>query len=936
MVTSRQLLSSLLPTVLLSCAAFAKPRESVPITVTVATTSKSVAIPPDFVGLGFETAMELPNAYGVRGHFFTQTNKQVIALLQNIGVRNIRLGGGTVNGILGGVHCAMAIPTDADIANLFQFARAADVEVIYSLRQLNMHACPTSSLASNDASAALYIWKNYRGNIQSFAIGNEPDWRSLHTHPGHVVDPGIYETISGPSGSAVRGSAYPSYLADWRKVTDTILRLVPAAVFSGPDTGAYSKLTYTPNSATGVSWTQKFAEDEKSAKNGIGLQLLKNALQHYYVGGSPKGTTSQQAIDNMLSRNWVNDTKISKGPEGPETYTPYPWLFTHNLEPILKDGVPYRMTEANDVLGGVQGASNGYAAALWALDYMHWWAAHGMAGVNFHNNPWIKTDTIVPNPNPCIGPCGNYQSTPKGYGMKAFDLGGHGYVEPVAISNPRNINVTAYAVGDAQDLYVTIINKTHSSTHDIADAVVTIRTPGFNAASAASMVLTDGDPGNAASLKVTLGGALIPNKGRWVGQWMPLGPDTNGRVIVTVPSTTAAVIRIHAVGNYAGPIQLNQNGTLEVFGTRCDEDVQPHKHNNGNVLTGCNPDGHTWRKRQLTVDSPDSPLITWDSWKELGGRIRSSGDTIVAKTLDETLEVITSSATGDVYSNYQLAQGGSWNGWTDMGSSSSGITSLQAANNTDGSLSIFGIRNQGDVWVTSQNAPGVAWSNWTDLRGERIQPGFVVGQNLNGRLEVVGADSSGGVWDNRQTDSGAWGDWKSLSGKPVNPRLAIARNVDGRLEAFGVDSDGNVWHNWQFTPGGDWKGWSEIAGKRIEPGFVVGQTRDGRLAIFGVETHGHSHPRSMGAGDHNKGRRGVWSSWQQTPGGTFRTEWMNLGGSNIDPELLVGNTADGRIELFSVGSNREVWTDWQLSNVRHWSGWSDLGGKGVGFYSDQK
>lgn len=65
-----------------------------------------------------------------------------------------------------------------------------------------------------------------------------------------------------------------------------------------------------------------------------------------------------------------------------------------------------------------------------------------VAGVNLHNNPWIPTDTVVPDPDPC-GPrgCGNYRATPKAQGMKAFSPGSRGFVEPVKISNPKNINL---------------------------------------------------------------------------------------------------------------------------------------------------------------------------------------------------------------------------------------------------------------------------------------------------------------------------------------------------------------------------------------------------------------------------------------------------------------------------------------------------------------
>ncbi|HVC90265.1 MAG TPA: hypothetical protein VND66_06550 [Acidobacteriaceae bacterium] len=878
--------------------AWPQSRPSVPIILTIQTASHGYAIPGDFSGLGFETASELPNHYGVLGHFFDPSNTQAITVLQNIGVKDIRVGGGTVNGNLNGVHCSASIPTNADIDNLFQFAHAAGVKVIYSLRLLNSTACADPNLAAGDARAASYIWRKYRASLDSFAIGNEPDWHHLHSYPGNIVDPAVYETIPG-----IAGSAYPSYLADWRYFAKTIMRSVAAATFVDPYTGSYTTLTNTPNPTSGVSWTQQFTEDEKNAKNGVGAPLLVAAAQHHYVGGSPKGTTTQQAIDNMLSRNWVDDTQISTGPEGPETYTPYPWLYRHNLEPVLKDGVPYRMTEANDVLGGVQGASNAYAAALWALDYMHWWAAHGMAGVNFHNNPWIGTDTIVPSPNPCpTTGCGNYHTTPKGYGMKAFDLGGHGYVEPIAISNPNNVNVTAYAVGDARDLYVTVINKTHNSTNDSADAVVTIRPDGFPAASVALMVLTDGDPGNAGLMTAKIGDASIPNDGRWPGQWIALDAEKNGQVIVTVPATTAAVVRIHAAGQDAGPIQMNQNGALEIFG------IDRH--------------GRIWHNWQKGAAVPNSSLVDWNGWTVLGGGVRSSAAAAVARNLDNTLEMFVPSRTGTVYDNHQITPEGAWSGWADMGASSRGITNLQAANNADGSLSVFGVGADGDLWCASQSAPGVGWSDWTGLRGEQINPGFVVGQNLNGRAEVFGVGRDGDVWNNWQASSGGWSGWNRLPGEAMNPQLAIARNLTGEIFIFGIGiTNEDVWYASQKTPGGAWNRWRDLGtdglnGVKIQPGFVVGQNADGRFEIAGVGSDGK-----------------VWHTWV-TKSGDW-SGWDSLGGVGIHPQLTIDNTADGRMQLFGIGRNKDVWSIWQTNPGGIWSVWSDFGERGMKFYSSQ-
>ena len=56
---------------------------------------------------------------------------------------------------------------------------------------------------------------------------------------------------------------------------------------------------------------------------------------------------------------------------GTTKFHPYPYVYNTVLARLLAEGVPYRMTEANDCLHGVVGASDGFAAALWALDYMH-------------------------------------------------------------------------------------------------------------------------------------------------------------------------------------------------------------------------------------------------------------------------------------------------------------------------------------------------------------------------------------------------------------------------------------------------------------------------------------------------------------------------------------------------------------------------------------
>ena len=120
---------------------------------------------------------------------------------------------------------------------------------------------------------------------------------------------------------------------------------------SGPDTGAYWPLTYYPGPDGRRSWTEQLARDEQNSGR------IAEVTQHYYVGHEPGDTTAQQAISNMLSPEWVTHKEIFTQSERIK-YIPYPWLHKNNLAPVAEAGLRYRLTESNDYLKGVEGASN--------------------------------------------------------------------------------------------------------------------------------------------------------------------------------------------------------------------------------------------------------------------------------------------------------------------------------------------------------------------------------------------------------------------------------------------------------------------------------------------------------------------------------------------------------------------------------------------------
>ena len=451
-----------------------------PVELTV-TDTPGFTIPANFTGISFESDAASPNHRGVKGYFFSPSNKQLINLFINSGIRVLRMGGGTVD-----MHPEDAAYNRAAIDSVFGFAKAVGIKVIYSLPLLN--ASDTAA-----ASTAKYIWIHYKDFLDCFSIGNEPNC------------PPYFEAKIGAIKS------YPEFLDAWRKFATTILKAVPNAKFTGPEAG-------------GWKYTEEFARDEKSSG------LITFITHHQYPGGRPvvkneTGTVpmpADQAIDNMLSPEWLKGEYLNLHSKTGEKVAPY--------------GIPCRMTEANDYLGGIAGASNAMSSALWALDYMHWQAARGLSGINFHNNQWLKTCTIY------LGPSGEYLVNPKAYAIRAFDLVCGGRVEPLAISNPNELNLTAYTVRGDHYLYVTIINKEHGP--QARNAQATILAKGFTKGQASAMFLVAPDNNAGATSGITLGGDSITNNRPWGGKWTALKGKGNGQYEVNVAETSAVVVRM--------------------------------------------------------------------------------------------------------------------------------------------------------------------------------------------------------------------------------------------------------------------------------------------------------------------------------------------------------------------------------------------------------
>lgn len=381
---------------------------------------------------------------------------------------------------------SVRVPGTADVDRLFAFARAANVRVIYTLRLRG---------GNGDAAAATakYIVDRYGSNLECFVIGNEPD---------------------------IFTRAYPAYRAEWEQYVAAITTpsMAPAARFCGPSV-----------TQARVAWARDFANDFGTSRH------LAMITQHDYPGESARAVTNQRLARSwMLSAEWTNK---------------YEKLHAAFVPSVASNRLPYRLEEANSFYnGGAKDVSDTFTAALWALDYMYWWASHGAKGINFHTG-----DTVAAGEEntPCryavfwTSPQG-YSVHPVGYGLKAFDLGSHGRLVPATFTSKADpLNLTGYGIlGPDKTLYVTLINKEHGAK--AYDAHVTIA-PGESYAAGHVMFLKGTSGDISVTSGVTLGGAEIKDDAGWEGTWTALGSPSRGRrFTVMLPAATAAVVKLTA------------------------------------------------------------------------------------------------------------------------------------------------------------------------------------------------------------------------------------------------------------------------------------------------------------------------------------------------------------------------------------------------------
>ncbi len=433
-----------------------------------------IAVPSEFLGLSMETSALLRKGTG-EAPYLKADNHALIQLFKTLGIKNLRIGGNTAD------RPTLPVPNDSEIDDLFGFAKAADVKVIYTLRLRD------SSIETVTQSAK-YLMGKYADQIDCLAIGNEPN---------------VYE------------HEYAKYSQDEKAYMAAVHAAVPQAKFCGPGT----------NITGDAPWANGYIKDFNKDPNILWL------TQHAYPGGnSRKVPDPATGRARMLSHEFEEVYQKSYAAFGPAAQA---------------SGMKYRLEETNSYYnGGAEEASNTFASTLWALDYLYFWLTHNAQGVNFHTGNKVAAGEIQTpcwyatfwDEN------GTLDVRPIAYAIKAFDLAARGKLLTVHLSTTQD-QLKAYAtLSQDKTTYFTLINKNYgSNTHDVELSLHIPR--GYSRVETMALSASQGDI--ATTSGVTLGGGLLQSDGTWNGKWTVKAQLSRGGFVdLSIPSASAMLIRL--------------------------------------------------------------------------------------------------------------------------------------------------------------------------------------------------------------------------------------------------------------------------------------------------------------------------------------------------------------------------------------------------------
>lgn len=444
------------------------------VSVTVADNGPGAEITPRFLGLSYEMSMLLPKD---GKYYFDPNDRALVNTFKTLGIKSLRVGANAVD------DPRVGVPDEKDADQLFDFARAANVKVIYSFRLKKGDPAASASLAK-------HIMEKDSDALDCLAIGNEPNF---------YLKP------------------YSNLYPQWKAQYDAILQAVPQAMFDGP-------------SANGP-YALDLARDFFS-----GGHIAMISDHYYFLGSGRAGETNPPATrERFLSDNthhsyeraWkqVGSVLAAKG-------IPYR---IDELNSCYNGGSKNSSDTYASTLWCLDCTHWWAAHHILGMNY-HTGESVGRDGkFGAPNYAGFLRDT---NGNGFI-------MRPQAYAYLAFTQGAQGRPLQINLDKAPDYNFDAYAYR-AHDgsVYLTLINKSYGEKAQ--PATVSLHLPGgVNLANAQRMDLAQKDNDVAAKTDVSLGGETISTQGSWAGQWKTINIPRDNATMTVAPAS-ATLLRVMA------------------------------------------------------------------------------------------------------------------------------------------------------------------------------------------------------------------------------------------------------------------------------------------------------------------------------------------------------------------------------------------------------
>lgn len=420
-------------------------------------------------------------------------------------------------------------------------------------------------------------------------------------------------------------------------------------------------------------------------------------------------------------------------------------------------------------------------------------------------------------------------------------------------------------------------------------------------------------------------------------------------------------------------------------------DVRPNGVPNGNHPSAArNLDG----RLEVAVRGADNgvaeqwqtaPNNGWvGTWGEFGQPLRAVGDPVLAQNADGRLERFVRGPNNIIHHMCQISPNNGWNAeWVPLGSQPmAGDVALER--NAEGRLETFARGTDGwlyqnwQIRVPRECAPERDWNNtWARMGSQQMAGDPAVARNVEGRLEVAARGADNRLYLTWQiAANGGWANvWMPLGEERFVGNPAMARHSDGRLEVLVRGFDGIIYRKRQLRsrqeaeevrrqclgrcqqadsrcrqectrrppqerpgcfsqceedeaecvggcpspqPDLSWTtSWVAVGSQRMAGNPVLVEGVNGRLTALARGQDDRIY-RIRQLDPDRLGRRG----WEEA--------WTPLGSEQVfgDPSAVMN--ADGRLEVFALGTDGAVYHIWQVQADGEWMpGWGSFSRQGI-------